>query len=1069
MKKASSDFEEIKRQFEDGDYLESYLNQCGVKYTRFDGGKYFQLDSCPVCGHGNCFTVWRGGFYRCYSASCTSPTGSVFDLIGELEGIKDIYGQLQRAAEIVGYTLQGGAETNSEEYNKAKRIALLMTESAEFYKSNLSDTSRKFLMKVRGRTSEMVDYIGYGQSGKSNKLFEHLEKAGFTKDEMLASGMVREAGTGLYDFFSDEMIIYPIRYKNRVSYFRGKQYLYRGAVISKDKRKITQLPNVYHLWGVRMLGEDEIFGDKVIFCEGEEDYWSLKQANPKLNVVAVLGQIGEADLKAIIKNIKSGSTLYTAFDPGVSGADYEDKFLDNIFGRGVNVFRLQWDGFERKMDIDDFLKNCDSEKIQNERLRADGQPVNSFYDKEKSEIVNFLLENAQDLLEHRMIQISRNGIEGISQMKTRLKPLVSWLAKVENANDLDMYLSVFKNLMGKQGDDYKRYIKSRIAELLGTKYKVKEDEEGEEYIEIELEVVKHKSWYAYRQIQGEKITARKRISNFQMNLLNEIEYDGEVSYEVNIKNDQGEMTDSVVFDSSERTDKKAFTLALSKLGRYAFYGTNDHLQMLWMYVTMNHGALEGTIRKRSYLGWLRDDELWLYANCAITTDGRIYLANENGDIKIGTDIYRSEEIDIYSHQKPKLYIEEETVEKDVKEIINHYWTMMDYRSGDLIQEGRVAYEHFNTFLAFGWLVGNAYMDEWIHEVGFFPFLEYYGQKGSGKTYAMQILLVCMGLDKEKARESWGGSRANMAESMKYLSCLPYYLDEYMNTNDKDQRQQERIGYLRNCYTRTPYTRGRRTGGKEIVPLRSTFCYSGQARPNDAALLDRTVIIWKRKYEKKANGSFKWLWSEHSHELSRVFLYILRNKNEKNWNKIKEHYDFIMRVLEEECSNVDIRQRSNYALLGASVFCLPIGEHLADFIVWLVEETKAGFARVEGENILYQFLSSLDTLFQERLTEVVEFQVEFGRQMVYIAFNEVFNEWKRNTLRLGVSEDIKESELKEYMKNDPNEYWVELGKNNLFAFRAQVGINRKRCIKLDVENLPDNLREAIKWGYMEGRS
>jgi len=552
-----------------------------------------------------------------------------------------------------------------------------------------------------------------------------------------------------------------------------------------------------------------------------------------------------------------------------------------------------------------------------------------------------------------------------------------------------------------------------------------------------------------------------------MNLQSMIEFEGKVSYEVEIENEQNEITKlPVEFDSSERTDKKAFCVKLSESGRYAFYGSQDQLQMLWMYITMNHHQLEGVIRRRSYLGYLEDDDVWLFENCAIS-DGEVFLADERGDIKIGNDIFRSDDIDIYSHKKPRLFLDKNTTDSDIEEIIKHYWTVLDYREGKLISEGEKGYNNFNAFLAIGWLIGNVYLQEWVHEVGFFPFIELYGQKGSGKTYAMQILMMMFGLDQEKARETWGGSRANIAESMKYLGNMPYYLDEYVNRPDNDPKQNERIGFLRNTYNRTPYTRGKGTGGKEILPLRSTFCFTGQARPNDAALLSRSVIIWKHQYHKKGQESFKWLWKEHAHELSRMLLYVLKNKTKVTWNRIKDNYDFFSENLENSCPNVDIRQRGNYAVLAASFFSLSFmtDRFIEPFCEWLINEIKSGYERIEGENIVYQFLANLDTIFQNSIREVISYEKEGEIDYLYIAYSEAFSEWRKRSRELSVSEDITEKELKEYMKNDPAGYYIELGRKNKHYFGTDVGRTQKRAIKINIEKLPENLRDAVRWGYM----
>lgn len=1135
---AINEFELVKGEMQGR--IAEYLSGRGVKYKK--SGKYYQFDSCPFCQESGRFTVWEGGNYKCFGAKC-GETGGLFDLVTVVEGLSkgSKLEALKVAAGFVGYTIRGKSSENEEELKRWQRKVAIIQDSGEFYKGNLSKSSRAYLRDVRGRTDEIIDWYGYGEAHWDKQLWEYLLSKGYSKDEILESGLAHLKGTSLKDHFGGDMIIYPIRYRGKIAYFRGKGYLKNGKIVEKSKRYTTQMAGDKHLWGVRLLGQEEIHGDRVLFVEGEEDWLSVKQANIKQNCVACLGTLGESDMKIIKDMLKKGATLYTAFDPGFGGRGYENLFLDDLFGiEEVSIVKVLWYGYNEGADIDDYLRKSNEKlkienvkleatekrnlkierlnkqeeilrnkekqlatkeldatkeellKIKGERLKIEEKRLQIEADREKeltteetkpeeaetkaepeemssTRKLEVILENGRDILEERMYEIKDKGIDGIFQMKKRCQPMVAWIGKLKDESEREMYLQSFAKIVGNKQQIYK-YIKETIARMHGGGYKAKE-RKGFVPIEVDMDVIERGNHYVHQTYMGENVRY-KVISNFLMTLASVIEYEGKYSYEVMIENEQNERTkEAMEFGSSERTDKKGFCNKLSEIGRYAFYGSQDQLQMMWMYITMNHHQLEGVIRRRSYLGYLEEDNVWLFENCAIS-EGEVFLADDKGDVRIGTDIYRSDEIDIYSHKKPRLYLAEPTGDKEVEEIFNHYWTMMDYRSGDLLNSiepepsGRENYDEYNTFLAFGWLVGNVYLQEWVHEAGFFPFLEYYGQKGSGKTYAMQILMMCMGLDKEKARESWGGSRANIAESMKYLSNLPYYLDEYMNRPDNDMQQAAVIGYLRNTYTRTPYTRGRGTGGKEILPLRSSFCYSGQARTNDSALLSRTVLIWKQLYKKKAQGSFEWLWKGHSEELSRVILHVIVNKTKKQWEKIKDNFDYFNDFLEEKCPGVDIRQRNNYSMLAASVMSFDfLHKHLEGFIRWLIRETQSGFERVETENIVYQFLVSIDTLFQEGIRRVVAFEGDKPDRYLYIAFSEAFSEFKKHSRELSVSEDITEKEMREYMKNDPSGYYIDMGKHNKHRFYADQKSEEKRCIKIELSKLPENLREACRWGYI----
>ena len=123
--------------------------------------------------------------------------------------------------EVPSFNNSGGDDINKSKKRKDRLISLLK-ETAKFYYSNLSkptaEPAREY-MKKRLLDERISKKFGLGYSEGFNELYKHLQSLGFSDDEMIASGVIKQKDNRFYDPLA-KRLIFPIIdiYENVVAF-----------------------------------------------------------------------------------------------------------------------------------------------------------------------------------------------------------------------------------------------------------------------------------------------------------------------------------------------------------------------------------------------------------------------------------------------------------------------------------------------------------------------------------------------------------------------------------------------------------------------------------------------------------------------------------------------------------------------------------------------------------------------------------------------------------------------------------------------------------------------------------
>jgi DNA primase len=241
----------------------------------FKGLSPFKMEKTPS------FTVNDSkGFYHCFASG---EHGDIFTFLMKTEGLS-FPEAVERLAEEAGVPMPKVSAREEAREDERQRLYRLMESSAQFFQAALASgpgaEARRYLEK-RGLARETIASfrLGYAPNDKS-ALRTHLAKAGFTVEEMVASGMLigGENIPVAYDRFRHR-VMFPITdLKGRVIGFGGR------ALDADQPAKYLNSPEtplfhkghvLYNAHNARGAAHDKA---RVIAVEGYMDAIALSEA-----------------------------------------------------------------------------------------------------------------------------------------------------------------------------------------------------------------------------------------------------------------------------------------------------------------------------------------------------------------------------------------------------------------------------------------------------------------------------------------------------------------------------------------------------------------------------------------------------------------------------------------------------------------------------------------------------------------------------------------------------------------------------------------------------------------------
>lgn len=364
-------FEDFKRELKQKNDLVSVAS----KYVQLERkGRYYWC-RCPFHGEKTpslCINDIDGMFY-CYGCHVG---GDVIKFVMQIESqsfpeaVKTLAGWANM--EVPESFENSGNGTDIAVAKKRKdRLIKLMKDAAKHYHENLDKPNAKpahEYMEKRQLSTPIATRFGIGYADGYNDLPDYLKSLGYTTEEMLAVGVVKEKDGRVYDPIANRLVFPIIDIYGNVIAFGGRtleahpnfaKYLNTAETELFNKRNTLYAIN--YLKKQRQLGPIPF----VIVVEGYMDTISLHKAGFTMAVASM----GTALTQSQAKMIKRfADKVYICYDGDSAGQNATLRGLDILKENGLDVMVVQ---LPDKFDPDDVIKTYGREgyqKILNEAL-----------------------------------------------------------------------------------------------------------------------------------------------------------------------------------------------------------------------------------------------------------------------------------------------------------------------------------------------------------------------------------------------------------------------------------------------------------------------------------------------------------------------------------------------------------------------------------------------------------------------------------------------------------------------------------------------------------------------------
>ncbi len=263
------------------------------------------------------------GSWHCFGCGLG---GDAFSFIEKVEGV-DFKGALKILAEKAGVTIEyASGGVGKEKASKQERIRAAMVRAEQFYAARLAGTEAEAYAKKRGLSAESIFAwrLGYAPD-LWRSLLEALTVEGFTIEELLAAGLIKEAdgkpGT-YYDRFRNRLM-FPIHdATGRVVAFTGRTLSVTGPVghdaASSAKYLNSPETDLYHkseiLFGMDLAKDAIRTRGFTMLVEGQIDVLLAHQAG-FTNAVALSGTALTSRHLGLMKRFSENLMLVLDADP----------------------------------------------------------------------------------------------------------------------------------------------------------------------------------------------------------------------------------------------------------------------------------------------------------------------------------------------------------------------------------------------------------------------------------------------------------------------------------------------------------------------------------------------------------------------------------------------------------------------------------------------------------------------------------------------------------------------------------------------------------------------------------
>jgi DNA primase len=345
------------------------------------------------------------GLYHCFGCH---KGGDVISFVRDTQGL-DYVGAIEWLAERFRIPLEyeDVSPEQTAKRDRRARLVELLDQAAQYYERALWETevgsfARDYL-KGRGFGEEIAREFRLGLSLGGNSLTRKALAKGFTRDDLLAAGLMRPRGE---DYFQRRLMFPLTDARGRVLGFQARK-LYDDDPL-RGKYVNTQESELFHksavVYGLDKARSAITKQDRACIVEGNADVIALRQAGFE-PVVACMGTaLTEQQLRELSRVSKR---LWLAFDGDAAGESAALRGMELAVGQGfdVNVVALPSgvDPADDPSGFEDRLRSAEPYVVYRVRIEMDRADDREAGFRRAKEILDGFPEGPDKLAAQRLV------------------------------------------------------------------------------------------------------------------------------------------------------------------------------------------------------------------------------------------------------------------------------------------------------------------------------------------------------------------------------------------------------------------------------------------------------------------------------------------------------------------------------------------------------------------------------------------------------------------------------------------------------------------------------------------
>ena len=487
------------------------------------------------------------------------------------------------------------------------------------------------------------------------------------------------------------------------------------------------------------------------------------------------------------------------------------------------------------------------------------------------------------------------------------------------------------------------------------------------------------------------------------------------------------------------TSMQKFSQRIEGLGNYLWTASAARLTQLKMYLYEN----TETATRIDQLGW-QSAGFYAFGN-GVLANGTWYPVDEYGIVRLPElgNQYLPALSTIYKHDTQLYQFERSFVHRNTGAVsLRRYVEQLISVFGD------------NAMIAFSFLLATLFRDIIVTQTKFFPMLNIFGPKGSGKSELGHSLMSFFIIENTPPNIQ-NSTLPALADAVAQCANALVHIDEFKNTIDIDKRE-----FLKGLWDGTGRNRMNMDKDKkrEVTRVNSGIILSGQEMATaDIALFSRFIFLRydKSEFTPESKMKFQRLKELRKMGCTHLTMDILRNRalfEAEYAHSYKQVQEDLRKALENK--GVEDRIANNWASVLAAFHCLQNRLDLpftyADLLSIAVDgimeqnkETKRNnevatlwdiisFLRTEG-HLCMQADYRIETVSHLKVDSSSS-QIEFAepKKILYLRYKRVFELYQLHSKKIGESL-LAKSSLPFYMEHSP----AYLGKKRSFRFKNVI--------------------------------